>query len=334
MSSTEKVHRIRGVAIRSVGARRRVSGKISSPAQAAAYFRRRIHDDARGSSSLCLSRQSRCGARSSLGSSTSIPRIASLSRPPSKMGCAVITPDDKIRPHPTSSLLGERFLQSPGCDPIALEQGYLFIGSGRDRRPWGTRASRSLLGSAQAPRSAATGRCVPGRLLLVGFERLSSCEIVSRVASTSFVELCLRSVRHATTHLFNAHSTRASRTRLSTRCCASGLIRSRSSSNFLGIAASPSLARLAGARGAQSSSATEHGNRSALRLAPTERRVRARRAERPGAGLQGALPSSARRARRRVDWRPWKSRSGCRRAGETRRRSRGTTLAPAFGFPR
>jgi DNA repair protein RadC len=47
MSSTETVHMIREVAIRYVGARRRVSDKISSPAQAAAYFRRRIHDDAR-----------------------------------------------------------------------------------------------------------------------------------------------------------------------------------------------------------------------------------------------------------------------------------------------
>jgi len=47
MSSTETVHMIREVAIRYVGARRRVSEKISSPAQAAAYFRRRIHDDAR-----------------------------------------------------------------------------------------------------------------------------------------------------------------------------------------------------------------------------------------------------------------------------------------------
>ncbi len=47
MSSTEAVHMIREVAIRYVGARRRVSEKISSPAQAAAYFRRRIHDDAR-----------------------------------------------------------------------------------------------------------------------------------------------------------------------------------------------------------------------------------------------------------------------------------------------
>jgi DNA repair protein RadC len=47
MSSTEAVHMIREVAIRYVGARRRVSEKISSPAQAAAYLRRRIHDDAR-----------------------------------------------------------------------------------------------------------------------------------------------------------------------------------------------------------------------------------------------------------------------------------------------
>lgn len=47
MSSTETVHMIREVAIRYVGARRRVPEKISSPAQAAAYLRRRIHDDAR-----------------------------------------------------------------------------------------------------------------------------------------------------------------------------------------------------------------------------------------------------------------------------------------------
>ena len=47
MSSTEAVHMIREVAIRYVGARRRVSEKISSPAEAARYFRRRIHDDAR-----------------------------------------------------------------------------------------------------------------------------------------------------------------------------------------------------------------------------------------------------------------------------------------------
>ena len=47
MSSTEAVHLIREVAIRYVGARRRVPEKFSSPAQAAVYFRRRIHDDAR-----------------------------------------------------------------------------------------------------------------------------------------------------------------------------------------------------------------------------------------------------------------------------------------------
>ena len=47
MSSAELVHTIREVAIRYVGARRRVPQKITSPAQTAAYFRRRIHDDAR-----------------------------------------------------------------------------------------------------------------------------------------------------------------------------------------------------------------------------------------------------------------------------------------------
>jgi DNA repair protein RadC len=47
MTSTEGVHMIREVAIRYVGARRRVSEKISSPAQAAEYLRRRIRDDAR-----------------------------------------------------------------------------------------------------------------------------------------------------------------------------------------------------------------------------------------------------------------------------------------------
>ncbi len=47
MSSTENVHMIQEVAIRYVGARRRVPEKITSPAQAAAYFRRRIHNDAR-----------------------------------------------------------------------------------------------------------------------------------------------------------------------------------------------------------------------------------------------------------------------------------------------
>jgi DNA repair protein RadC len=47
MSSTEGVHMIREVAIRYVGARRRVAEKIASPAEAARYFRRRIHDDAR-----------------------------------------------------------------------------------------------------------------------------------------------------------------------------------------------------------------------------------------------------------------------------------------------
>jgi len=46
MSSTEGVHMIREVAIRYVGARRRVAEKIASPAEAARYFRRRIHDDA------------------------------------------------------------------------------------------------------------------------------------------------------------------------------------------------------------------------------------------------------------------------------------------------
>lgn len=47
MSSTEGVHMIREVAIRYIGARRRVAEKIASPAEAARYFRRRIHDDAR-----------------------------------------------------------------------------------------------------------------------------------------------------------------------------------------------------------------------------------------------------------------------------------------------
>jgi DNA repair protein RadC len=47
MTSTEGVHMIREVAIRYVGARRRVAEKIASPAEAARYFRRRIHDDAR-----------------------------------------------------------------------------------------------------------------------------------------------------------------------------------------------------------------------------------------------------------------------------------------------
>jgi DNA repair protein RadC len=47
MSSTEEIHMIREVAIRYVGARRRVADKIVSPAEAARYFRRRIHDDAR-----------------------------------------------------------------------------------------------------------------------------------------------------------------------------------------------------------------------------------------------------------------------------------------------
>ena len=47
MSSTEGVHMIREVAIRYVGARRRVADKIASPAEAARYVRRRIHDDAR-----------------------------------------------------------------------------------------------------------------------------------------------------------------------------------------------------------------------------------------------------------------------------------------------
>jgi DNA repair protein RadC len=47
MSSTEEVHLIREVAIRYVGARRRVGEKIATPAEAACYFRRRIHDDAR-----------------------------------------------------------------------------------------------------------------------------------------------------------------------------------------------------------------------------------------------------------------------------------------------
>ena len=47
MSSTEEVHLIREVAIRYVGARRRVPGKITRPDQVAEYLRRRIRDDAR-----------------------------------------------------------------------------------------------------------------------------------------------------------------------------------------------------------------------------------------------------------------------------------------------
>jgi DNA repair protein RadC len=47
MSSTETVHMIREVAIRVVGARRRVPEKLATPAQAAQPFRRRVRDDAR-----------------------------------------------------------------------------------------------------------------------------------------------------------------------------------------------------------------------------------------------------------------------------------------------
>jgi DNA repair protein RadC len=47
MSSTEGVHMIREVAIRYVGARRRLAEKTARPAEAARCFRRRIHDDAR-----------------------------------------------------------------------------------------------------------------------------------------------------------------------------------------------------------------------------------------------------------------------------------------------
>lgn len=47
MTSTEGVHMIREVAIRYIGARRRVAEKIASPTEAARYFRHRIHDDAR-----------------------------------------------------------------------------------------------------------------------------------------------------------------------------------------------------------------------------------------------------------------------------------------------
>ena len=47
MTDTENLQLIREVAIRYVGARRRVAEKISSPPEAARYFRRRIHDDAR-----------------------------------------------------------------------------------------------------------------------------------------------------------------------------------------------------------------------------------------------------------------------------------------------
>jgi DNA repair protein RadC len=47
MSSTEEIHLIREVAIRYVGARRRVPGKITRPDQVAEYLRRRVRDDAR-----------------------------------------------------------------------------------------------------------------------------------------------------------------------------------------------------------------------------------------------------------------------------------------------
>jgi len=47
MSSTEKVHLIREVAIRYIGARRRAPSKITRPDQVAEYLRRRVRDDAR-----------------------------------------------------------------------------------------------------------------------------------------------------------------------------------------------------------------------------------------------------------------------------------------------
>jgi len=47
MSSTEEIHVIREVAIRYVGARRRVPSKITRPEEVAQYLRRRVRDDAR-----------------------------------------------------------------------------------------------------------------------------------------------------------------------------------------------------------------------------------------------------------------------------------------------
>jgi DNA repair protein RadC len=47
MSNTDEIHRIREVAIRYVGSRRRAPSKITRPDEVAAYLRRRIHDDAR-----------------------------------------------------------------------------------------------------------------------------------------------------------------------------------------------------------------------------------------------------------------------------------------------
>jgi DNA repair protein RadC len=47
MTCTQAVRTIREVAIRYVGAGRRVAEKIASPAEAARYFRRRVQDDAR-----------------------------------------------------------------------------------------------------------------------------------------------------------------------------------------------------------------------------------------------------------------------------------------------
>ena len=47
MSSTEEIHMIREVAIRYVGARRRVPSKITRPEEVAQYLRRRVRDDAR-----------------------------------------------------------------------------------------------------------------------------------------------------------------------------------------------------------------------------------------------------------------------------------------------
>ncbi len=47
MSSKEDVHLIREVAIRYVGAQRRIPAKITRPEEVAQYLRRRIRDDAR-----------------------------------------------------------------------------------------------------------------------------------------------------------------------------------------------------------------------------------------------------------------------------------------------
>jgi DNA repair protein RadC len=47
MSSTEEMHLIREVAIRYIGARRRVPSKITRPEEVAQYLRRRVRDDAR-----------------------------------------------------------------------------------------------------------------------------------------------------------------------------------------------------------------------------------------------------------------------------------------------